>query len=209
MPSISSKAVRARPQQERSTRRLASFLAAAAALFGEAGYEATTMTAIAERNGSSIGALYNYFPDKESIALSLIQQYSAELQEFWTPLLEQAATLAPTKFAELLIESVLQFTQERPAFLALLDEPVRRRRDKTARKKIRTTAATAYRTKNPALTEEQALLAANVSFQLVKGMVALLGETEPRHRPALVAEFKKALALYLEAVLTPPLPGRK
>ena len=71
MASISSKAVRVLPQQERSERRLAAFLDAAAALFAEVGYEAATMTEIAERSGSSIGALYNYFPDKQSIAFTL------------------------------------------------------------------------------------------------------------------------------------------
>ena len=68
MPSNLSNSVRVAPQQERSSRRLASFLDAAAELFAEVGYEATTMTAIAERSGSSIGALYNYFPDKQAVA---------------------------------------------------------------------------------------------------------------------------------------------
>jgi AcrR family transcriptional regulator len=34
------------------------------------------MTAVAERSGSSIGALYNYFPDKLSIAFTPVNQYS-------------------------------------------------------------------------------------------------------------------------------------
>ncbi|HEY2466431.1 MAG TPA: helix-turn-helix domain-containing protein, partial [Terracidiphilus sp.] len=72
MPLISSNPVRVAPQQERSERRLAAFLDAAAALFAEVGYEAATMTAIAERSGSSIGALYNYFPDKQAVALTLL-----------------------------------------------------------------------------------------------------------------------------------------
>jgi AcrR family transcriptional regulator len=38
------------PQKERATRRLANVLDVAAVLFAEIGYEATTMTAIAERN---------------------------------------------------------------------------------------------------------------------------------------------------------------
>ena len=40
--------VRVKPQQERATRRLANFLDVAADLFAEIGYEAATMTAIAE-----------------------------------------------------------------------------------------------------------------------------------------------------------------
>ena len=74
MPSILSSPVRVSPQQERSTRRLAGILDAAAKIFVEVGYEAATVTAIAERSGSSIGALYNYFPDKQCIAYTLVNQ---------------------------------------------------------------------------------------------------------------------------------------
>src|ERR1700677_2486069 len=103
MPSISSNPVRVAPQQERSTRRLAGILDAAAEIFVEVGYEAATVTAIAERSGSSIGALYNYFPDKQSIAYTLVNQYAQEVEAHWRPLMEQAA-MTYAEFADLFIE---------------------------------------------------------------------------------------------------------
>ena len=114
MPSILSNPVRVAPQQERSVRRLAGFLDAAAELFVEVGYEAATMTAVAERSGSSIGALYNYFPDKQSIAFTLVNQYSQELEAHWKPLMEQAEILTHAEFADLFIERITQFVQKRP-----------------------------------------------------------------------------------------------
>src|ERR1700723_2668142 len=93
MPSTLSNSIRVAPQQQRSSRRLASFLDAAAELFVEVGYDATTMTAIAERGGSSIGALYNYFPDKQAVALTLLGQYAQEMEEQWRPLMEKAGKL--------------------------------------------------------------------------------------------------------------------
>jgi hypothetical protein len=74
--SISSSAVRVAPQQERSARRFAGFWQAAAELFSEIRFEATTMQAIADRSKSSIGALYNYFPDKQSVAATLLSGYA-------------------------------------------------------------------------------------------------------------------------------------
>src|ERR1700719_5379558 len=109
MPSISSNPIRVAPQQERSTRRLAGFLEAAAELFVEVGYEAATMTAVAERSGSSIGALYNYFPDKQSIAFTLLNQYSQELESHWKPLMEQAEILTHAEFAGLFLAHMTQF----------------------------------------------------------------------------------------------------
>src|ERR1700685_1771541 len=134
MPSILSNSVRVSPQQERSTRRLAGILDAAAEIFVEVGYEAATVTAIAERSGSSIGALYNYFPDKPSIAYTLVNQYAQEVEAHWRPLMEQAETLTHAEFADRVIERITQFARERPAYLSLLAAPIRFRRDPAARK---------------------------------------------------------------------------
>ena len=202
MSSISSNAVRVAPQQERSTRRLAGFLESAAELFVEVGYEAATMTAIAERSGSSIGALYNYFPDKQSIAFNLLKEYSGDLEAQWTPLMTQAAGLTHAEFAELFIDRITLFVQERPAFLKLLASPIRFRRDPAARRASRVTIANAFRAKNPALSVEQAVLAANVTMQIVRGMMAVYEEAEPKGKVLVVAEFKKVLTLYLGSVLS-------
>src|ERR1700676_3691138 len=134
MPSIASNPIRVAPQQERSTRRLAGFLEAGAALFVEVGYEAATMTAVAEQSGSSIGALYNYFPDKQSIAFTLVNQYSQEMEAHWKPLMEQAEILTHAEFADRFIERITRFAQDRPAYLSLLASPIRFRRDPAARK---------------------------------------------------------------------------
>src|SRR5580658_7128529 len=202
MSSISSNAVRAAPQQERSTRRLASFLDAAAELFVEVGFEAATMTAIAERSSSSIGALYNYFPDKQSIAFTLLKQYVEDLEAQWTPLMKQAEILTHAEFADLFIERITRFVQARPAYLSLLAAPIRFRRDPAARKASRVAIANAFQAKNPSLSKEQSLLAANVSLQIVRGMMTLYGEADPKGKVLVVAEFKKVLTLYLGSVLS-------
>src|SRR6202020_3585534 len=125
MSSTLSRSARVVPPQERSSRRLASFLDAAAELFVEVGYEATTMTAIAERSGSSIGALYNYFPDKQAIAHTLVIQYGQELEAYWKPLIEQATKLTHREFADLFIERITELGRQRPRYLSFAREPVR------------------------------------------------------------------------------------
>src|SRR6201987_1985062 len=107
MSSTLSNSIRVAPQQERSSRRLASFLDAAAELFVEVGYEATTMTAIAERSGSSIGELYNYFPDKQAVALTLLGQYAQEMEEKWRSYLAEQENLSGGEFPTLVTESRL------------------------------------------------------------------------------------------------------
>jgi AcrR family transcriptional regulator len=201
MPSTLSSAVRVAPQQERSSRRLAGFLEAAAELFVQVGYEAATMTAIAERSGSSIGALYNYFPDKQAIALTLLNQYAQELEAHWKPLMQHPDKLSPREFANLFIERIIEFVQQRPAHLTLLSAPVRLRRDPAARRALRVMIANAFRIKNPSLSVERSMLAANVSLQMVSSMKTLYAEAEPKGKDLVVNEFKKVLTLYLGTIV--------
>src|SRR5260370_2991963 len=103
MPSVSSnskkpklgKVIRRPPQQERSERTLAAILDVASSLFAEVGFEATTMTAIAARSNTSIGGLYHYFPDKNSIVLALLHQYGLAVEAERQPLIAQPPRLSP------------------------------------------------------------------------------------------------------------------
>ena len=201
VPSISSNSIRVAPQQERSARRLAAFLEAAEALFAEHGFEAATMQAIADRSASSIGALYNYFPDKQAIAVTLLRKYSEELRSRIRALMDRAETLSTRDFAVEFIDCIIQFARDYPAWLNLLTAPVRFRRDAAARRALRLYLAQAFERKNPALSSERAMLVANVSVKIAKGMMAVYTDSEPKMREAVIAEFRSVLAAYLEQVL--------
>jgi AcrR family transcriptional regulator len=193
--------MRVAPQQDRSARRLARFLQAAAELFAAVGYEATTMQAIADRSDSSIGALYNYFPDKESVAATLRQQYSEDLRSRVKSLMVQSNNLSAVRFAESFIDCIVDFVRDRPAWPNLLTAPISFHRAQSTRKALRSTIADALRSKNPFLSLERAFLAANVAVQIVKGMTTLWREAEAKSRDLVAAEFRKVLTSYLQGVL--------
>lgn len=65
---------RQRPKQSRSHQTYRSILEAAAELFADRGYEQTTTHQVAVKAGVSVGALYRYFSDKESILLEIYKQ---------------------------------------------------------------------------------------------------------------------------------------
>ena len=64
------------PKRERGKQRVAALIDAGAELFAEKGYEATTMTEIAQRAGAAIGSLYQFFPSKEALAEALFNRYA-------------------------------------------------------------------------------------------------------------------------------------
>jgi AcrR family transcriptional regulator len=67
-PQISS---RKAPRQERSTQLVAAILEAAVQVLREQGARRFTTVRVAERAGVSVGSLYQYFPNKESILFRL------------------------------------------------------------------------------------------------------------------------------------------
>ena len=70
LPSIQG-LVRTEPVQQRSTARIALLLDAAAALIDENGIDGLTTSDVATRSGSSVGVVYRYFPNIQSLLRAL------------------------------------------------------------------------------------------------------------------------------------------
>jgi AcrR family transcriptional regulator len=72
---------RREPVQERSRQTVARILDAAAALIDEAGVDAATTRAIADRAGVAYPSLYRFFADREEILDALLERHLADLEE--------------------------------------------------------------------------------------------------------------------------------
>jgi AcrR family transcriptional regulator len=64
------------PRQPRGQTRVDAILDAASALIAEGGVGQVTMHALARRSGTSIGSLYHFFPDRDSVLDALRQRHS-------------------------------------------------------------------------------------------------------------------------------------
>ena len=73
--------MRTNPTQQRSRETVSAALAAANAEFAEHGFHGAQMTRIARRAEVSVGALYRFFPDKESLAKALTAEYLEQVEE--------------------------------------------------------------------------------------------------------------------------------
>ncbi len=196
-----SKAKRRVPQQDRGERRVAEVLEAAAAVIAEVGYETATMTEMAERAGASIGALYQYFPNKEAIVRALRQQFGDEMEARWAPLANQGATLTIKQLVDRIFDVMIDFMENRPAYVPLMNAPKNYKRDPAARNRLREHFAALFRAKQPELTQEAAFRIANVTVQVVKGMSPLYADARPAEREQIVREFKLLLTSYLSSRL--------
>ena len=57
----------------------------------------------------------------------------------------------------------------------------------------------AFQAKKPTLSQEEALLLANVVVETVKGFLSVIAAAAPNQRSTVTAEFTKMLSLYLVA----------
>jgi len=185
------------PQQARATQRRAKFLAVAASLIGEQGYDAVTMTAIAEAAGASIGTLYDYFPDKLTLGRVLLARYVAEFDAHWKTLLEKAAGLTKAELADVFVEGTLTLAEELPGYLALFGSAAGGSRSAEDRQPVRRTISAAVQRMNAEIGDERAYLVALVIVELIKGQLAVYKQVAPEGRGAVTDEFKRMMRLYL------------
>ncbi|MFZ4875169.1 TetR/AcrR family transcriptional regulator [Janthinobacterium sp. Mn2066] len=200
-PNATSKNARRTPQQQRGAQRMQTMLAAAAEVIAENGYDAATMTAIAARSASSIGALYQYFPNKDAIVRALRVLYGEEMESRWDGLIVVAEGLSVQELSDRIIDLMVDFSTQHPAYFAVLNASLNYRRDADARLRLRERFGRAFQQKQPALNDEQALRLANVALQVVKSLNPLLSQADAAERMQLVAEFKLVLSGYLNSRL--------
>jgi AcrR family transcriptional regulator len=190
------------PRQERAEQRVAELLDAAAAELAEVGYDATTMKAIAIRAGASIGAAYQYFPNKEALVSALRERYAIEMEKRWAHREETTVSRSIREGTEGFVDMMVNFLDEHPAWIAILDAPADSRRDRKTRDQLRERLAQVFCARRPAISHEQARLVASIALQMIKSMNALYAAARPQERSAIVLEYKLALTAYLERRLT-------
>ena len=129
-PRSSSPTPRRVPTQQRSQERLARIARAAGELSVEVGADAVTMEAIAARAETSIGSLYQFYPNKDALLHAVAERYVGDL----FALLDasdaaelSAAADATTLPLEALVDAVLEpfvvFHQAHPGYFAILFAP--------------------------------------------------------------------------------------
>src|SRR5581483_28815 len=108
------------PRQARARRRIDVILDAAAAEFAEVGFETTTTNAIARRAGTSIGSLYQFFPNKEAILEALASHYETQLRALHDAILnEETASLPMPEIYDRVIQGLADFHATHPGFRPL------------------------------------------------------------------------------------------
>ncbi len=116
---VANKAVRNSPQQSRSRATVSTILDATVRVLDREGADAATTTRIAEVAGVSVGTLYQYFGNRDSILDALQDREFERASEFMQRALSEAAG-TPEQIARRVIQGLLELYAACPALHRLL-----------------------------------------------------------------------------------------
>jgi AcrR family transcriptional regulator len=203
---VAKKTALRRAPTERGQRRIARLLAAAAEEFARVGFDAATTNAIARRAKTSVGSLYQFFPNKEALLAALTEHYLGEIRAMHAVVLsDQAARLPLPAFFDQLVDLLAEFHLTHPGFMCLFyGSPTSPHLAAAAERLQRECvggAEAAITARLPHLAPERRRLYATLNVQVVKALLPLATAAEPPRREQILAEVKKLLVRYMEGVI--------
>jgi AcrR family transcriptional regulator len=196
--------MRREPVQARAKVRLQRVLDAAESVFVELGYDGASTNAIAARAGTSIGSLYEFFPNKQAIAKALADRYEAELAALY----EVAVVDLPGGRDEIvshIVEALSAFYERHPGIGPLL-------RGAQGSEELRAAGAAlqarfiehltrVIEMRRTGVDPARSRLVAGVVAEITRALMDQAASLPEAERDALVAELKVALVSYVAVAM--------
>jgi AcrR family transcriptional regulator len=190
---------RSEPQQARSRDKLDRILAAAAGLLAELPYQEVSTRLIADRAGVSVGSLYRYFPDRDSIAEALLAGW---LEELMNTFRQSDPPSRPGSFIEQAIDTYAEVFRRVPGFRQVFyAAPRSRELERQQRKSDHDLAELLYKvlTARYGLPGDELAARCLVAVRVADHLVGLAFRDEPDGDRRLLGEAKTMICRYLGA----------
>ena len=197
--------MRRAPRQARGQARIDTILDAAETVLGEFGVEATTTNAIAARANTSIGSLYQFFPNKESVLHAVGLRFLDRTREIFTPLLSPPAAAFPLdEWIDRMADALNTAQKSNPAFKVLFCSPLLLPElvdaDSEMHGQFVAGLDSVFAVRRPDLDPGRRLLYAKICVQTAEGLMPLLAESRGEERVKVLDELKALLTAYLRPV---------
>ncbi len=199
------KVMRRVPRQQRSQRRVEIILNAAAELVSEMGYEAMTTSLIAERADTSIGSLYQFFPNKDAVLQALAKRYLGDMRLLTSRLFTPDVEYVPLPvLVDRTINALVEFENTHPGFTLIFNSAGISEDLKAAADSITDAMITDFERvialKAPVIQVSDRRSSAQIAMSIIKGVLPLTMTKHSEQRDRVIIEFKRALLAYLTAL---------
>jgi AcrR family transcriptional regulator len=201
--------LRRAPKQERGQQRLDRLLDAAAQEFARVGFEAATTNAIARRARTSVGSLYQFFPNKEAILYALTDRYLAKLRAVQAVLHSPESLQLPmAEFFNRLVDTLAAFYRAEPGFRNLFYGSTTCPHLAAAAARLRQQcighAEASMGVRAPHLDPAQRRLYATINVEVVKALLPLAESGDEAFRAEMLTQIKTLLLRYMKSVAEEP-----
>ncbi|QLH21887.1 TetR/AcrR family transcriptional regulator [Streptomyces sp. Rer75] len=195
-----------RRRQARGERRIQQLLDAAASVFCRTGYTSASTNAIAREAGVSPGTLYQFFPNKEAIAVELGDRLTQQMRDtHGVVFTDENAALPLGEMLDVVLDPLIEFNCANPVFLTLIcssDTPGTVAEEHAAlHAALQTRVEELIGTYVPELAPERRTRIATMAFALFKAGLELILSHEGEDREAYITEVKNCLYGYLAPVI--------
>ncbi|WP_381798382.1 TetR/AcrR family transcriptional regulator [Streptomyces niveus] len=200
-----------RRRQARGERRIAQLLEAAGRVFCASGYTAASTNSIAREAGVSPGTLYQFFPNKEAIAVELgdvlLNRWRTTYGQAFTP---AHMNLPLPEMLDAVLDPLITFNCENPAFAVLMHGSEIPGQVTEEHDLLYSTLLTRVEeilgSYLPDTPRTERTRTAEFAFVLFKGGMDLILSHEGEEREAYIGELKSAMLRYLCPVVGDALP---
>jgi AcrR family transcriptional regulator len=200
-----STAMRRLPKQVRGEERIATILQAAAQVFHEVGFDAATTNMIAQRANTAIGSLYDFFPNKETIARRLSEQFCDDIRVLFDGILtDELVHISLPQLIDCIIDPLVRYHQTHPGVLALWLKSQDDSRLSAIKQDLSETlarkTANIFIMRYPKSDEASALRYSRICMQTVQALT-ILAIDGSQVDGEVIADLKTMIRAYLQAVL--------
>lgn len=194
--------------QERGRRRFDAILDAAAAILVESGMAGFTMHGVAARANTSIGSMYHFFPDGESVLRALAERHIAALEELLKELRDtdnETWSSAPLADAVAgILDPIVGYMEAHPDLFALPHEP-RSEESSPDGHGLDTMSIEIFerfiRARSPDVSADQLQLRARMMHAITEGVAMRAAKYVVAERTPLFRELSVAVTAYLAAFM--------
>ncbi|MBT2425468.1 TetR family transcriptional regulator [Streptomyces sp. ISL-112] len=199
-------ATRPRRRQARGEARIAQLLQAAASVFCTSGYTASSTNAIAREAGVSPGTLYQFFPNKEAIAVELGDHLLHRWRDTYGAAFDQSHIELPLdRMLDAILDPLIAFNCENPAFFVLMhgsEIPGRITEEHdTLHATMLNRVEEILADYLPDVPAAQLHRVAEMAFMVFKAGLDLVMAHEGEERDAYIRELKAAMYRYLDPLI--------
>ena len=194
------------PRQARSKERFERILDAADAVFADQGYDGATTEAIAARAGTSIGSVYQFFPNKKALFDSLCIRYMERAGGLFEQLLGAGiADLPWTDLLDRLIDAFWRFHLDLPGFRAIwshhnISVEMLEASD-TVNRAIASRSEQLIAVFAPGVPAARRAVVASVAVEMVSALLFVAARRSDPEATRLIDETKVVLRAYFERVI--------